>query len=96
MLVLGRHENERICLSYPGGEIRLTVVQIRGDKVRLGFDAPDEVVVDREEIFRLKLAQRAHAKTRCWKCGGYNLAPGETHPSCIDCGAECDREWGAA
>ena len=47
MLVLSRRKNEKIVIN---GEITLTVVEIRGDKVRLGVEAPREVRVNRWEI----------------------------------------------
>jgi carbon storage regulator len=47
MLVLSRHREERIII---GGNIVITVVDIRGDKVRIGIDAPIEVSVHREEV----------------------------------------------
>jgi carbon storage regulator len=47
MLVLSRRENERIKL---GDSIVVTVVRLSGDKVRLGIDAPADVVVLREEL----------------------------------------------
>lgn len=47
MLVLSRKLDERIWI---GENICITVVDIRGDKVRLGIDAPREVPVHRAEI----------------------------------------------
>jgi carbon storage regulator len=47
MLVLTRKVSEAICV---GENIRIVVVDIRGDNVRLGISAPREVIVDREEI----------------------------------------------
>ena len=47
MLVLSRKESERIKL---GDSIVITVVRISGDKVRLGVDAPANVVVLRDEL----------------------------------------------
>lgn len=47
MLVLSRKETERIRL---GDSIVLTIVQISGDKVRLGIDAPAEMLVLRDEL----------------------------------------------
>ena len=47
MLVLSRKENERICLS---GGIEIVVVAIRGDNVRLGICAPNNVRIHREEL----------------------------------------------
>jgi sRNA-binding carbon storage regulator CsrA len=63
MLVLTRRRAERTFIDFSGmtdaellalrlnGPIRMTVVEIKGDKVRLGFDAPDPVKVHREEVF---------------------------------------------
>jgi carbon storage regulator len=48
MLVLSRKLNERIVI---GGEIEVTVLSIRGDKVRLGIKAPKEVPVHRLEVY---------------------------------------------
>lgn len=47
MLVLSRHRDESIIID---GRIVVTVVEIRGDKVRLGISAPAEVPVHREEV----------------------------------------------
>jgi carbon storage regulator len=49
MLVLSRKKNQRVFVK--GREIVITVVEIRGDMVRLGIDAPPEVTVHREEVF---------------------------------------------
>jgi carbon storage regulator len=48
MLVLSRHRDESIRI---GDDIVITVVDIRGDKVRLGISAPVEIPVYREEIY---------------------------------------------
>lgn len=48
MLVLSRKKDERIII---GDNITIMVVEIRGDKVRLGIDAPKEVSVHRSEVF---------------------------------------------
>lgn len=47
MLILSRKRNESIII---GGGITVTVVEIRGDKVRLGIEAPREIDVHREEV----------------------------------------------
>lgn len=47
MLVLSRKKNESIVI---GDNITIVVVDIRGDKVRLGVDAPKEVPVHRQEV----------------------------------------------
>lgn len=51
MLVLSRHRNERIVIDTKPEPIILTVVDIRGDKVRLGIDAPRDIAVHREEVY---------------------------------------------
>jgi len=48
MLVLSRKKNESIVVS---DDIVITVVEIRGDKVRLGIEAPKEMPVHRKEVF---------------------------------------------
>lgn len=47
MLVLSRKKNERILIDE---HIVITVVEVRGDKVRLGIDAPREIPVHRQEV----------------------------------------------
>ncbi len=48
MLVLSRKKNESIVIN---SDITITVVEIRGDKVRLGLDAPKEIPVHRREVY---------------------------------------------
>jgi len=48
MLVLSRRKNESIVVR---DDIVITVVEIRGDKVRLGIEAPKEVPVHRQEVW---------------------------------------------
>jgi carbon storage regulator len=48
MLVLSRKKNESIVIN---DDIVITVVEIRGDKVRLGVEAPKEVPVHRNEVY---------------------------------------------
>lgn len=52
MLVLSRRRGEGICIG--GDMIRIVVVEIRGDKVRLGIECAREIPVNREEIEKLK------------------------------------------
>lgn len=52
MLVLSRKKLEVITI---GGEVRITIVEIRGDKVKIGIEAPDHVQVDRLEVREAKL-----------------------------------------
>ena len=48
MLVLSRKKNESIVIN---NDITVTVVEIRGDKVRLGINAPTEIPVHRQEVY---------------------------------------------
>jgi len=47
VLVLSRKKGEQVVVN---GNITVTVVDIKGDKIRLGFDAPKEMPVHRKEI----------------------------------------------
>lgn len=47
MLVLTRKVNEAIVIA---GRVRVAVVEVQGERVRLGIEAPRDVLVDREEI----------------------------------------------
>ncbi len=92
MLVLSRQRDEVIKI---GDDIEVTVVDIRGYKVRLGITAPKEVSVHREEVY-----QAIHRKdaAKCDLCGKTFLN-GETraghdgklyHPQCRPKLAEVD------
>ncbi len=48
MLVLSRHRDESIMI---GDDVVITIVDIRGDKVRLGIDAPQAIPVHRQEVY---------------------------------------------
>ena len=67
MLVLSRQRDEVIKI---GDDIEITVVDIRGDKVRLGITAPKEVQVHRKEVYE--------AIRREKPCG----RPGQTRRPC--------------
>ena len=59
MLVLTRRANESIVIA---GEVTVTVLEIRGDQVRIGIDAPKSVAVHREEVWvELERANREAA-----------------------------------
>ncbi len=60
MLVLSRHRDEEILI---GDNIVITVVDIRGDKVRLGIEAPKEVPVHRREVW-VKIQEQAAQQCR--------------------------------
>lgn len=52
MLVLSRKKNESIDIEggFANGGVTITIVEIRGEKVRLGIDAPKELSVHRREV----------------------------------------------
>lgn len=62
MLVLSRLRDQTIMI---GDKIEITVVDIRGDKVRLGINAPPEVPVHRKEVWEaIKRENRAAASVK--------------------------------
>ncbi|MDX1352059.1 MAG: carbon storage regulator CsrA [Thiomicrorhabdus sp.] len=58
MLVLTRKENESLVIN---GNIKLTVLSIKGGQVRVGIDAPDDIAIHREELL-LELNERKLAE----------------------------------
>ena len=49
MLVLTRKKEEKIWI---GNDISFSIIEIRGDKVKIGIDAPKEIAVHRDEVKR--------------------------------------------
>ena len=60
MLVLSRQRDESI---FIGDNIKITIVDIRGDKVRLGINAPTRISVHRKEVYDSIRAENARAAT---------------------------------
>jgi len=58
MLVLTRKRDESIMI---GDEIRVTVVEVRGDQVKIGIDAPRSIPVHREEVYKEILEENRRA-----------------------------------
>lgn len=58
MLVLTRKRDESIMI---GDDIRVTVVEVRGDQVKIGIDAPRSIPVHREEVYREILEENRRA-----------------------------------
>lgn len=58
MLVLSRQRDETIMI---GDEVEITVVDIRGDKVRLGINAPARIAVHRKEVYEAIKAENQRA-----------------------------------
>lgn len=71
MLVLSRKKNESIVIN---NDITIVVVEIRGDKVRLGVEAPKEVPVHRREVYDAIKRNEAQASTDT----ASEAAPGES------------------
>lgn len=61
MLVLSRKKNESIVIN---NNITVVVVEIRGDKVRLGIEAPKEVPVHRQEVYDAIKRQEVNSNTK--------------------------------
>lgn len=55
MLVLSRKQDEKVII---GDNITIMVISIQGDKVRLGIDAPKNVTVHREEVYKAILREK--------------------------------------
>ena len=63
MLVLSRQRDESIMI---GDDVEITIVDVRGDKVRLGITAPKQIPVHRREIYdaiQREKAQKAAGET---------------------------------
>lgn len=58
MLVLSRKKDQRIVIA---GGIVLTILEIRGDKVRVGIEAPKHVDIHREEVWQAIAAEQGDA-----------------------------------
>lgn len=68
MLVLSRQRDETIMI---GDEIEITIVDIRGDKVRLGINAPTRIAVHRKEVYEAIRRENTEAS----RISGRDLAP---------------------
>jgi carbon storage regulator len=77
MLVLSRQRDETIMI---GDDIEVTVVDIRGDKVRLGINAPKEISVHRKEVYdAIRRENRAAAQVKPEDVPGIGkIAPGKS------------------
>jgi carbon storage regulator len=58
VLVLSRRQGESIVI---GNHVTVTVLEVRGDQIRLGIDAPRSVSVHREEVYRRVLEENTAA-----------------------------------
>lgn len=62
MLVLSRCKNEEIVI---GDSIRVVVIDVRGEKVRLGISAPRDVSIHRREVYDKIQAEQAATDSDC-------------------------------
>lgn len=75
MLVLSRQRDETIVI---GDNIEVTVVDIRGDKVRLGITAPKDISVHRKEVYE---AIRRENRQAAEPAGGTTTPPATPSPA---------------
>jgi carbon storage regulator len=59
MLVLSRQKDESIMI---GDDVEITIVDVRGDKVRLGIAAPKEIPVHRKEVYEAIQREKSEQK----------------------------------
>jgi carbon storage regulator len=61
MLVLSRQKDESIMI---GDDVEVTIVDVRGDKVRLGITAPKSIPVHRREVYEAIKREQAEKQTK--------------------------------
>jgi len=61
MLVLSRQKDESIMI---GDDVEITIVDVRGDKVRLGINAPKEIPVHRKEVYEAIQREKREAQEK--------------------------------
>lgn len=69
MLVLSRRRGEKV---YIGNDIVVSITEIKGDRVQLGFDCPPQLAVHREEVYHRIRRERHQGKVS-------SGPPGESH-----------------
>jgi carbon storage regulator len=60
MLILTRKPGKKIMI---GSDVVVTVLEVNGDQVRIGVDAPKDVSVHREEVYERIILERANAES---------------------------------
>jgi len=61
MLILSRKVDEKVII---GDDIKISIIEIRGDQVRIGIDAPKKVKVFRQEVYdAIKAENKAASKS---------------------------------
>lgn len=59
MLILTRRPSESLCI---GTNVKVTILRIQGNQVRIGIHAPNDIVIDREEVHARKQSEVAPRK----------------------------------
>jgi carbon storage regulator len=78
MLVLSRHRDESIMI---GDDVVVTIVDIRGDKVRLGINAPQDIPVHRQEVYEaIKRENEKAARVQPNETRGLGASPAPGSP----------------
>ena len=80
MLVLSRQRDESIMI---GDDVEITIVDVRGDKVRLGITAPKDIPVHRREIY--DAIQREKAQKAAGAADAQDKVPEEREDQCFWC-----------
>jgi carbon storage regulator len=80
MLVLSRQRDESIMI---GDNIEITIVDIRGDKVRLGINAPNTVPVHRKEVYQAIQRERSGAPKTAAEAAPQHAAAGNVNPKSV-------------
>jgi carbon storage regulator len=78
MLVLSRQRDESIMI---GDDVEITIVDVRGDKVRLGITAPKTIPVHRREIYDAIQREQAEKPEGEVQAGGNNEPPKAEEPA---------------
>jgi carbon storage regulator len=84
MIILSRKKNESIVIN---DDITIVVIEIRGDKVRLGVEAPREVPVHRNEVYeaiRRNQEPWQREQPAPWRCEPADGEPRRAAPSAVD------------
>ena len=64
MLILTRRPGESLILELPTGErIKVTVLEVKGNQIRIGTDAPDDIAIVREELLEKLPAESCRLTT---------------------------------
>jgi carbon storage regulator len=78
VLVLTRHVHQSIVIGH---DVVVTVLEVRGDQVRLGITAPKEIQVHREEVFAALTAANRQAATSATSASELEALKALRHPA---------------